>query len=243
MSDTSALVDALKQELKAAQVTYAELARRIGMSESSVKRMFSQREMTLSRVDDICRAIRIDFADLARAVADRQVLVQELTLEQERAIVRDRVLLLVGICCLSQWTFEQIVATYRLSEPECIHALTRLDRLGVLELRPLNRYRMKLAKTFRWRPDGPIMQFFRQHVLPDYFTGRFARHDETLLLVHGSIGHDAALALRERITRLAHDFAQQQLADQRLPASEREGYTMILAMREWEFAAFTDLRR
>ncbi len=243
MSDTSALVDALKQELKAAQVTYAELARRIGMSESSVKRMFSQREMTLSRIDDICRAIRIDFSDLAHAVAERQVLVQELTLEQERAIVRDRVLLLVGICCLSQWTFEQIVATYRLTEPTCIRALTQLDRLGVLELRPLNRYRMKLAKTFRWRPDGPIMQFFRQHVLPDYFTGRFARDDETLLLVHGAIGHDAALTLREKLVRLAHDFAQQQLADQRLPAGEREGYTLILAMREWEFAAFTDLRR
>jgi DNA-binding Xre family transcriptional regulator len=243
MAATSDLIDVLKRELKAANVTYADLAKKIKMSESSVKRMFSHREMTLSRIDEICRALKLDFADLARAVADTQLLVQELTHEQEKALVEHKHTLLVGICCLSQWTFEQIVATYKLSEPECVRALTQLDRLGLLELKPLNRYRMKLAKTFRWRPEGPIMQFFRKHVLPDYYAGSFAAADETLMLVHGSIGKEAALNIQEKLQRLGHEFAQQHLADQRLPSSQREGYTLVLAMREWEFGAFKDLRR
>jgi DNA-binding Xre family transcriptional regulator len=243
MASTSDLINALKRELKAHNLTYAELAKKIDMSESSVKRMFSHREMTLSRIDEICRALKLDFADLARAVADAQVLVQELTHEQEKALVDNKLTLLVGICCLSQWTFEQIVTTYKISEPECIKALTQLDRLGLLELKPLNRYRMKLAKTFRWRPEGPIMQFFRKHVLPDYYAGSFAAQDETLMLVHGSIGKEAAINILEKLQRLGHEFAQQHLADQRLPASQREGYTLVLAMREWEFVAFKDLRR
>ncbi len=243
MATSSDLIDALKRELKSANFTYAELAKKIKMSESSVKRMFSQREMTLSRIDEICRAIKIDFADLARTVADTQLLVQELSHDQEKALVDSKHTLLVGICCLSQWTFEQIVSTYKISEPECIKALTQLDRLGILELKPLNRYRMKLAKTFRWRPEGPIMQFFRKHVLPDYYAGSFAAQDETLMLVHGSIGKEAALNMQEKLQRLGHEFAQQHLADQRLPVSQREGYTLVLAMREWEFVAFKDLRR
>ncbi|TAG80629.1 MAG: XRE family transcriptional regulator [Betaproteobacteria bacterium] len=243
MATSTDLIDALKRELKAANVTYADLAKKIKMSESSVKRMFSQREMTLSRIDEICRALKIDFADLARTVAEAQVLVQELSHEQEKALVDSKHTLLVGICCLSQWTFEQIVSTYKISEPECIKALTQLDRLGVLELKPLNRYRMKLAKTFRWRPEGPIMQFFRKHVLPDYYAGSFAAQDEMLMLVHGSIGKEAALSMQEKLQRLGHEFAQQHLADQRLPASQREGYTLVIAMREWEFVAFKDLRR
>lgn len=243
MATTSDLVDALKRELKSAAFTYADLAKKIKMSESSVKRMFSQREMTLSRIDEICRALKIDFADLARAVAEAQVLVQELTHEQEKALVDSKHTLLVGICCLSQWTFEQIVSSYKISEPECIKALTQLDRLGVIELKPLNRYRVKLAKTFRWRPEGPIMQFFRKHVLPDYYAGSFAAQDETLMLVHGSIGKEAAFTMQEKLQRLGHEFAQQHLADQRLPPSQREGYTLVLAMREWEFVAFKDLRR
>ena len=208
-----------------------------------MKRMFSQREMTLSRIDEICRALKIDFADVAREVADAQVAVQELSHDQEKALIGGKHMLLVGICCLSQWTFEQIVTTYNISDPECIKALTHLDRLGIIELKPLNRYRLKLAKTFRWRPEGPIMKFFRQHVLPDYYNGSFAANDELLMLVHGTIGRDAAVTVREKLQRAAQDFAQQHLADQKLPASQREGYTLVIAMREWEFSAFTDLRR
>jgi transcriptional regulator with XRE-family HTH domain len=35
MSNTSLMIDALKRQLKAKAVTYAELARRIGLSEAS----------------------------------------------------------------------------------------------------------------------------------------------------------------------------------------------------------------
>ena len=43
MSSSMMLVEGLKRELKAHGITYAELARRIGMSEASVKRMFARR--------------------------------------------------------------------------------------------------------------------------------------------------------------------------------------------------------
>jgi len=43
--------------------------------------------------------------------------------------------------------------------------------------------------------------------------------------------------------RVAQDFAQQHLADQRLPQAEREGYTLLLALRSWEFEAFAHMRR
>ena len=45
-------------------------------------------------------------------------------------MVADRKLLLVAICALSQWTFEQIVATYTLTEAECVKCLLQLDKLG-----------------------------------------------------------------------------------------------------------------
>jgi hypothetical protein len=42
---------------------------------------------------------------------------------------------------------------------------------------------------------------------------------------------------------VAQDFAQQHLADQRLPQPQREGYTLLLALRSWEFEAFAQMRR
>ena len=243
MSTTADLIQALKKELKSAQMTYADLAQSLGMAESSIKRMLARGDMPLSRIDAICRALKIDFVDLARRVADSQPLLAELSQEQERAVVADKKLLLMAICVLSQWTLEQVTSSYRLSEAEGVKYLAQLDRLGIIELRPLNRYRLKLAKTFRWRPHGPVMAFFRENALLDYFGGAFDGPGEGLLLVHGSIARSLAPALIERLQRVAQDFAQQHLADQRLPEAEREGYTLLLAMRSWEFEAFAQMRR
>jgi transcriptional regulator with XRE-family HTH domain len=243
MSGTADLVSALKAELRAAGITYADLAKEIGLAESSVKRLFAKGDLPLSRVDQVLRALKMDFAELARKVADAQPLRSDLTAEQEAAVVADRKLLLMAICCLSHWTFEQIVSTYRLSDAECVKYLLRLDRLGIIELRPLNRYRLKVAKTFRWRPDGPVMRYFREHVIGDYYAGGFDGDGELLLLVHGQIGRSLAQQFNERLARVAQDFAQQHLADQRLPPDQKKPYTLVIGMRSWLFKAFRDLKR
>lgn len=243
MSTTADLVTALKRELKSAHMTYADLASAMGMAESSVKRMLAKGDMSLSRIDAICHALKLDFAELARRVADAQPLVTELTPAQERAVVADKKLLLVAICVLSQWTVEQITGTYRLSEADCVKSLAQLDRIGIIELRPLNRYRLKLAKTFRWRPHGAVMNFFREHALLDYFAGGFDGPGEGLMLVHGSVSRTLAPLFLERLQRVAQDFAQQHQTDQKLAEKDREGYTLVLAMRRWEFETFTHLRR
>ena len=243
MSTSADLVAAVKTELKAAQMTYADLALALGMAESSVKRMLSKGDMPLSRIDEICRALKMDFAELAKRVADMQPMLKGLTEAQEKAVVADKKLLLVAICVLSQWTLEQVTTSYRLSPADCIKALAQLDRIGIIELKPLNRYRLKLAKTFKWRPHGAMMNYFRENALLDYYSGGFSGEGECLQLVHGSISRGLAPSFVERIQRVAQDFAQQHQADQKLNRKELGGYTLVLGMRSWEFEAFSALRR
>ncbi len=243
MSTTQALVAQIKAELKASGITYAALAKELGMAESSIKRMFAKGEMPLSRVDDVLRVLKLDFAEIARTVAEAAPRRRELTLEQERAVVADRRLLLLAICCMSQWTCEQIVATYRVSEAQAVQGLAQLDRLGIIELRPMNRYRLMLDKTFRWRAHGPVMAYFREHAVQDYFSGGFDGDGEMLMLVHGQIGRSLAALFNERLQRVAQDFAQQHLADQKLAPEHKRAYTLVIGMRSWLFAEFRDLRR
>jgi transcriptional regulator with XRE-family HTH domain len=243
VSTTQDLVTALKAELKAAGITYADLAAQLGLAESSIKRVFAKADMPLSRIDEVLRVLKMDFAELARKVADAQPLRRELTPEQEKAVVADRKLLLLAICCLSQWTFEQMTATYTFSDAECVRLLVQLDRLGIIELRPLNRYRLKVAKGFRWRPNGPVMEYFRKHVAADYYSGGFDGEGEMLMLVHGQISKALAITFTERLQRVGQDFAQQHLADQRLPSDQKRPYTLVVGMRSWLFAAFRDLKR
>jgi hypothetical protein len=64
-----------------------------------------------------------------------------------------------------------------------------------------------------------------------------------VLLVHGSVSRALAPSFLERMQRVAQDFAQQHQTDQKLADKDREGYTLVLAMRSWEFEAFGALRR
>ncbi len=244
MPSTQTMVDLIKAELKIAGLSYAQLAAELGLSESSVKRMFaSGGEMPLSRMDEICRALKTDFAELSRKVAAAEPLRRELTLAQEKAVVADAKLLLMAICCLSQWTFEQILASYAISEAEATRYMAQLDRLGIIELRPLNRYKLQVAKTFRWRPQGPVMNFFRESVMADFFSGGFDGDGELVMLVHGQLSPAMARELAARLQQVAEDFARQHLLDQKLPEAERRQYTLVVGMRSWLFERFRYLQR
>jgi lambda repressor-like predicted transcriptional regulator len=241
---TQLLVAEVKAELKAQGRSYADLARELDLSESSVKRMLAAGgEMPLSRVDEICRALGLDFAELARRVATQAPLLRELTLAQERAVVADRVLLSVALCCLSQWRLEQIVAHYRISEAEAVRALAQLDRLGIIELRPLNRYKLLVAKTLRWRPQGPVMHFFREQVMADFFAGGFDGEDEWLTLVHGQLVPAHARELVQRLARVAEDFARQHLLDQSTPSEQKRPYSIVIGQRSWVHQGLRNLQR
>jgi hypothetical protein len=46
--------------------------------------MLAKGDMALSRIDAICRVLKLDFAELARRVADAQPLLKELTQDQDQ---------------------------------------------------------------------------------------------------------------------------------------------------------------
>lgn len=243
MSSPEAVMQALRSELRAAGITYKQLAQRLGMSESSMKRVFSQGDMSLSRLAQICKAVGVAMEDVLRQAADAAPHADTLTLAQERSLVEDPQLLLVAICCLGHWTLQQILDTYRLTEAQCVGLLVKLDRLALIELKPLNRYRLRVSRAFRWLPDGPVQQLMREHVVDDYFGGRFDGDGETLLCVHGRLSSPSAQELVQKIRQLAAELARMHQDDQRLKPDERDGYTLLLGFRSWEFAAFTAMRR
>ncbi len=100
-----------------------------------------------------------------------------------------------------------------------------------------------MDNTFRWLPNGPVMEFFRRHAMGDFFDGGFDGAGEMPTLVHGQISPAHAALFNDRQQRLAQDFAQQQLADQKLPPGDRQAYTLVISMRSWLFAPFRALLR
>ena len=130
-----------------------------------------------------------------------------------------------------------------MSEPECVLHLIALDKLELIELRPNNRYRLNVSPAFHWRPDGPVQQFFRDHVVSDYFRGTFDHAGETLLCVPARVSDRSAMEIVQKIQHLAAELARLQQDDRRLKPEERDGFTLLVGFQSWEFSALTALRR
>jgi len=243
MAHSGSVVDVLKRELKARGVTYAQLARKLNLSEASVKRMFSRRSFTLKRLDQVCELADTEFSDLARALQQDEKLVSRLTQEQEKEIVSNRKLFLLAVCALNHVSLEQILATYDLTRAECIELLVRLDRLGFIQLLPGDRIRLMVSHDFSWLTDGPIQRFFKEQAHNEYFQSRFDRPDEYMIVLNSMLSSASGATIVAKLKRLARECSDLHRADARLPLGERSAKSVLLAVRHWELRAFAEFRR
>jgi transcriptional regulator with XRE-family HTH domain len=243
MAQAKALIGALKQVLKSRSVTYAAIARRLGMSEASIKRVFAKQSFTLERLDRVCQILGIEITDLAKMVEHESERVVQLTLEQEKEIVSDPKLLLVAVHALNHWTLDEMVAQYTISKTECIRQLARLDRLRIIDLLPNNRIRVIVGRNFSWLPDGPFRRHFRGQLEANFFGSRFDGRGEHLAFVSGMLSRNSNAVIQHHMRRLEAEFTELHNQDLRLPLEERFGTSLLVAMRPWVPDMFKKMQR
>ncbi|HEU5437228.1 MAG TPA: transcriptional regulator [Telluria sp.] len=243
MTEISQLVTTLKRELKLQSKTYADVAVALDLSEASVKRLFSSGQLSLERVISLCNLLGFTLAELAQAAEAGGARLRTLNVAQEKELVSDSCLLLVAVCALNHWSMADILAVYKLTETECLQRLLRLDRLGVITLLPGNRIRLTVARDFDWLPDGPIRSFFDTEGMADFMNSRFTDAGDALAFAHGMLTDAALDKLHAELRRLRAVFAELHEASLASPLPKRRGSALLLALREWEPARFTALRR
>jgi transcriptional regulator with XRE-family HTH domain len=243
MSEVTQLVATLKRQLKQQGRTYRDVAAALGLSEPSVKRLFAEENFSLDRLVDICNLLGFTLAELAQEAVATENRLRTLTVAQEKELVSDARLLLVAVCALNHWTLSNMIAVYRLSETECLQRLLRLDRLHLITLLPGNRIRLNVARDFDWIQGGPIRQYFREQGLPDFLDSSFVGGDESLTFSNGMLTEAAIEKMQSELRQLRLKFAELHEESLASPLPKRRGSGLLLAMREWEPAEFTKLRR
>jgi transcriptional regulator with XRE-family HTH domain len=241
MSQTSQLISALKRLLKARGITYKQIGEHLHLSEISVKRKFSKQSFNIQTIEAICNLMQIEFSDLVKAAEEVET-VSQLTEKQEEDLVSDVKSVLIATCVLNYWTFQRIITTYNISEAECISKLLRLERIGMIQLLPENRVKLKISRDFSWLPGGPIQQFFRERAQTDFLDTNFNKPGEVLRFQHAMISPSANLRSQQRLQRLVQEFTEQQDDSVTTPVDSLFGTSLLIAMRPWEPEAFQLLR-
>ena len=242
MGQSADLVNALKRELRARRITYLQVAAALGMAESSVKRMFSSGNLTLERLETICELAEIDYGVLVRGRTNDENLVTILTEKQEAELVSTPKLFLVAVCLMNLVSYDEILSTYTITAAELVGHMVRLDRIGFIRLLPNNRYRLLLARTFGWIPNGPMQQFFKANV-PSFFRSDFSAVNELLLLVNVRLTPAHIGNFLDRLMRVARDISDQHTEDAGAPLSERKLLSLLIAARPWHMEFMQEMLR
>ncbi len=242
MAQSAALIDTLKQALKTNRLTYAEVARRLEMSEANVKRMFASKRFSLERLEDVCRLMQMELTDLFQLYEESRQRITQLTVEQEQELVRDIKLLLVAVSVRNRLAFEEIVSNYQIKETECIRALAKLDKLKIIDLLPNNRIKLRIDEGFRWLPNGPIERFFEKQIQGQFLKSGFKGELEQRLFLFGLLGDSSTQVLINKMQALAKEFTELHRQDAQLPLEKRNNIGFMLALRPWELEVFQPLR-
>lgn len=236
MSQTRLLTQALKRCLRARGVTYRDVAQELGLSESSIKRLFSEQTFTLKRLEDICHLLDMSMFDLLRvAAADDDQRSNELGLVQEQALADDPTLLAYFYLLLIGWQPKRIARRLELDEPGQRACLTRLTALRLIETLPRKRVRLLTDTRIKWRAGGPIRARYEDHAKREFVDYGFDGKEDALDLENSELSDASIKVLQRKISRLAEDFAELAELDRSLPHERKRGFGLLIGARAWTF--------
>ncbi len=146
------LFDSLRAHLKARGLTYSQVAEGLDVSEVTIKRIFASNDCSIERLEQMCEFLQLELKDLVKRTPKRRQLIEHLTAKQEEELASNKKLLMVAVCVMALWTFDDMCAYLRMTNVECVRLLNRLDALGFIEVRPKHQYRLLVARDFSWIP-------------------------------------------------------------------------------------------
>jgi len=237
------VVDAMKACLRARGLTYGTLARRLGVSEPTVKRMFSRGTFTLARIEQILEAIDLDLQELARLAREGSGRPGELSLEQEAALAQDERLFSVFWLLSNDWSFDEVVGRFSISRPQLTGLFARLERLQLIQWGPRERARLLVRRDFHWRDGGPVKKTYGPRVMSEFLDARFKAPLEFLRFDSRVLSPESAALLKQRLERVVKDFYELADVDSSLPTGKRVGVALLAACRPWEFSVVNALKR
>jgi DNA-binding Xre family transcriptional regulator len=237
------IMTSLKAIMKSRQITYRDLARRIRLSEASVKRIFSRATLSLARLGEICQALEVSLGEVVRLASEQSGDTPEsLTLEQENALAADPKLFACFYLLANGRTGREVSAQLDVDERAVRRLMVRLDALRLIEMRPKLRARTRAASVIAWRPDGPLRRLYENQIRQEFLQAAFSRSGEALHFLSAELSEASCKVLLRKLERLAGEFRDLADLDRTLPPRDKRSMAALFAVRPWVFSMFKSLR-
>jgi AraC-like DNA-binding protein len=155
-TDSQKLLKTLREVLKSKKLTYATLAKKLKVSEVTIKRLFSTQNCNLQTVFTICDLIGISFFDLAALANQDHEVDYLLSTEQEKVFAAKPALFGIFRSLHRGISPKAVAGDWNLSPQELFRVLRKLEKLNLLEVLPQNQIRLKVIGNIRFQHQGPL---------------------------------------------------------------------------------------
>lgn len=243
MKQNNKLIDELKIVLKEKGITYKAIALHLELSEGTIKRIFSNYDFTLRRVEEVCSLVDLELFDLLERMKEKELSTEILPIEHETELVSDIKLLLTAHLLINKWTVHQILSNYEIDRLNMTQLLSKLDTMGIIDYLPGERVRLKISRNFKWINKGPIHQFFNNNIELEFFNCDFTSPGEIKLFVSGMLTKASNTEMQRRIKKLAVSFDDLHKENEQEVLSDKFGTSLVLAMRPWDIELFDKFRK
>ena len=241
--ESARILASLKRILRAREITYAELGRRIRLSEASVKRVFSRATLTLRRLEQICEAAEVSIQEVTRLAgepgADRT---EFLTLEQEKALAADPKLFACYYLIANGRTGAEIATEMVADERTVRRWMVELQALRLITLRSRLRAQTLASAAITWRAGGPVRRMYERQVRTEFLQSAFAGSSEALHFRSAELSDASCRVYLRKLDRLAAEFRELADLDRTIPSAQKHSVACLLAIRPWVFSMFESLR-
>ncbi|MFT7224036.1 MAG: hypothetical protein ACI82Z_001584 [Cellvibrionaceae bacterium] len=215
-----------------------DVAKALDLSEASVKRLFAEQNFSLRRLEMICGLINLQISDLVELILKGQPQLEQLTVEQEREITNDPLLLLITVNMINGLNYQEITDKYNIELSNCIQKLAHLDRLKIIELLPRNRIKLLTGPNFSWIANGPIQKFYQTQLEREFFQSGFDGESEKLIVLNGLITKASNTEFQKKMQKLANSFNDLIKEDMPNNLSKKHGHTIVIATRQLQYRLF-----
>ncbi len=217
------ITNALKQAFKARGVTYKDVAERIGVSEQTIKRLFREKDCSLSRLNELCDAIDISVYDLMEISRHHVEPATKLTNQQEE-FLRDNPSHFSFLFFLTaNYDLETIKSRYQLNDVAIFRYLRDLDKQGFIELSANNQFRLNIEGRILMKLAGPLGEVVRQrnHAFLEYVCDHDGESGTTFSSSFRLMSADTINALQAEFSELDKKYRKAAYQDSSLLPREK----------------------
>lgn len=144
----------LRTQLKLQQKTYAQLATCLGVTETTVKRWMTNRDISVETLNKICSALNLNTAFLIDQCSHDLGVGHFYTEEQEQYFATHPKEFLVFIKLLTGSNLMDVQTQCGYTEARLRKMLRQLETIKVLKLLINNKVEVLIKGPFQWRADG-----------------------------------------------------------------------------------------